>query len=120
MALTSSTVVSATLDRASAEKVRTVASKWAVSGMMLRWVPAWRSPTVTTTGSNTSNRRVTMVCRAVTISQAAGMGSLARCGAEPWPPAPWTVTFSESEAARIGPGREPNSPCGMADATCRA
>jgi hypothetical protein len=67
-------------------------------------VPAWKLPTVITIGSNTSKLRVTNVCSAVTISQAAGIGSAARCGADPCPPWPRTVTVSTSAAASIGPG----------------
>ena len=43
-----------------------------VSGMTLLVVPAWMLATVTTVGSNTSTRRVTMVWMACTISQAIG------------------------------------------------
>jgi len=63
---------------ASGEKLRTVASNVASSGMMLRFVPAWNEPTVTTTGSKMSKRRVTIVCSAVTISAATTTGSFAR------------------------------------------
>ena len=59
-----------------------------------------------------SNCRVTMTCSAVTISAAAVTGSLADCGAEPWPPAPSTVTNSPSEALSITPGLVQNLPCG--------
>src|ERR1700759_2385760 len=73
--------------------------------MTLSVVPAWKLLIVTTTGSNTSNRRVTMVCSAVTISHAAVIGSAARWGWEAWPPRPRTVTRRMSAAASIGPGR---------------
>ena len=46
------------------ENVRTVATKRASSGITLSAVPAWKVPTVTTTGSKTSNCRVTIVCSA--------------------------------------------------------
>ena len=69
-----------------------MASNLASSGITLFTVPAWKLPTVITTGSNTSNRRVTNVCSAVTISQAAGIGSALCWGAEAWPPRPRTVT----------------------------
>src|SRR5579875_3422982 len=97
--------VSRTRSRDSGENDRTVARKLAWSGMTLSVVPAWKLPTVMTTGSNTSNVLVTSACRAVTISQAAGMGSAAACGREPCPPRPATVTRSVSAAAIIGPGR---------------
>jgi hypothetical protein len=47
-------------------------------------------PTVTTAGSNTSTRRVTIVCSACTISQAIGIGSIARNGSLACPPLPVT------------------------------
>ena len=50
------------------------------------------------------NWRVTIACRAVTISATAGTGSLAGCGAEPWPPGPSTVTNSPSAADIMTPG----------------
>jgi hypothetical protein len=80
--------------------------------MTLRLVPAWRTPTDRTTGSNMLNCRVTMTCRAVTISAAAVTGSLAECGAEPWPPAPSTVTTSPSEELSMTPGFVQNVPWG--------
>ena len=93
----------------------------ASSGITLRTVPAWKLPTVTTTGSKTLNLRVTMACSAVTISQAAGIGSMAWCGAEPWPPRPCTVTSIASIAARAGPGRAANTPASyMPEKTCSA
>lgn len=68
----------------SAENALTVPWNRAVSAITLgRRVPAWNVPTLITTGSNGSNILVTMVWRAVTISHAAGTGSLARYGAEP-------------------------------------
>jgi len=94
------------------EKVRTVASNRASSAMTLRRVPARTVPTVITTGSKTSNRRVTSVCRAVIISAAAVTGSRARCGVDPWPPAPRTVTSSPPLAAIRVPGRLTNTPLG--------
>ena len=92
-----------------------MASKCASSGMMLRLVPAWNEPTVTTTGSKTSNRRVTRVCSAVTISAATVTGSLARCGIDPCPPSPRTVTCKPSLAAMSVPGRVTKEPCGTSE-----
>ena len=69
--------------RDSGENDRTVASNIALAGITLSTVPEWNWPTVTTTGSQMSMLRVTNVSIAVTISQAAGIGSFARCGAEP-------------------------------------
>ena len=88
--------------------------------MMLRLEPAWKLPTVTTTGSKTSNVRVTIVCSAVTISAAAGIGSLARCGDDPWPPAPITLTYSAAEAAISEPARPAQTPASNhLENTCR-
>ena len=80
--------MSFTRRRTDRSKVRTVASKLAVSGMMLRRVPACSEPTVTTTGSNASTPRLIAVCMASTISQVAGTGSRDRCGEAPCPPMP--------------------------------
>lgn len=91
--------------RAAAENDRTVASQDAVSGMMLRLVPPSMRPTVRTTGSKTSKRRVTIACSPDTISASAEIGSRVRCGEEPWPPAPRTVTCNASLAAISVPGR---------------
>ncbi len=69
--------------------------------------------TVTTTGSNTEMRRVTMACTAVTNSQATGIGSTVSCGAEAWPPRPLKVIRKRSAAANSGPARPANWPVGM-------
>ncbi len=107
--------------RVPSEKLRTVAVKSAVSGMMLDCVPAWNFPTVSTTGSKTSKLREIHVWSAVTISQAAGIGSFARCGAEPCPPAPRTVTSSTLDAAMAGPPRAAKTPDSqVCEITCRA
>lgn len=98
-----------------------VAAKTASSGMTFSAVPAWKLPTLSTTGSKTSNRRVTMACRVSTASQAAGTGSSAECGLDPWPPRPRRVTSSVSQAAITGPGRVATSPDGSRAApTCSA
>ena len=87
--------------------------------MMLRLVPAWKLPTVTTTGSKMSNWRVTMTSSASSISAATMTGSLARCGAEPWPPTPCTVTMSPSLEAISVPGRVVKTLRGsLLDTTC--
>ena len=41
------------------------------------------TPTVSTTGSKMSKRRVTIVCSEVIISAVAAIGSCARCGIDP-------------------------------------
>ena len=58
--------------------------------------------TVTTAGSKTSTRRVTIDCSASTISAATGTGSAALCGIEACPPRPRTVIRHWSAAAIIG------------------
>ena len=118
---TTRTADSRTRARDSGENERMVTSSLASSGMTLFVVPAWKLPTVMTTGSKMSKRRVTSTCSAVTISQATGIGSAAWCGWEPWPPRPVTVMSSDSAAAIIGPCRVLNTPKGSsADATCSA
>ena len=81
-------------------------------GTMLSATPPAILPTVSTTGSKTSKVRVTIDCSARTISQAAGMGSRVRNGAEPWPPSPTTRTRTSSTAAMSGPGRPNHIPRG--------
>src|ERR1700712_3365569 len=110
------TALAVTLLAASGLKLRTVASKTASSPITLRLVPAWKEPTVINTGSKMSNWRVTMVCSARTISQATGMGSRPRWGAEPWEPAPITLTWRAAEAAISVPGRAANTRFGNQDA----
>src|ERR1700733_1575019 len=87
---------------ASGLKDRAVARNVALSGITLSVVPAWKLPTVMTTGSNTSNFLVTSVCSASTISHAAGTGSAARGGCEGGPPPPGTGTVLWSAAAGTG------------------
>lgn len=55
-----------------------------------------------------SNCRVTIAWSAVIISAATLTGSFARCGADPCPPVPFTVTISPSLAAMSVPGRVVN------------
>ena len=62
------------------ETARTVPRSDAVSGTTLSVEPASILPMVITTGSNALIRRVTNVCRAMTISAAIGTGSIASCG----------------------------------------
>lgn len=83
--------------------------------MTLRLVPPRMTPTVSTAGSKMSNRRVTIVCNAVIIAAVAEIGSLARCGIDPWPPSPCTVTSSRYDADISVPGRLANCPLGSID-----
>lgn len=99
---------------------RMVPTIWADSGMMLLVVPAVIWPTVTTPGSNTSIVRVTINCRAWTISQAMGMGSSARCGWLACPPRPVTVMCMVSADAMIVLPREATHPAGRLAVMCSA
>jgi hypothetical protein len=65
------------------DSVRTVAPSRAAGGITLTACPAESCVTVTTTGSNTENRRVTIVCSASPISNSAGTGSTEVTGWEP-------------------------------------
>src|SRR3546814_9163125 len=73
--------------------------------MILFVVPAAFFAIVTTAGSKTEMRRVTIVWIAVTIAQATGIGSIASCGIDAWPPAPLTVIERTSDEASSGPAR---------------
>ena len=73
--------------------------------MMFVVVPALMCAIVTTAGSNASTVRVTITCRAVTISAATTIGSSARCGSDAWPPRPRTVARMKSAAAICAPAR---------------
>ena len=88
--------------------------------MTLFVVPAVIRPTVTTAGSNTSMRRVTIVCSAWTISQAIGIGSSARYGSLACPPRPFTVMSIVSLDAITGPPRQLSQPVGSDDVMCIA
>ena len=93
---------------AAGENERTVASKRASSGMMLSAVPAWKLPTVITTGSKTSNaaRHHASAARSPSRS-AAGIGSRARCGRSRGrrARAPSRSSTSARGHERPGPGR---------------
>ena len=77
-----------TASRAFSDTVRTVPNSSAVSGITFDVVPARIRATVTTAGSNTSTRRVTIAWNAPTISHAIGMGSMVWWGIEACPPRP--------------------------------
>ena len=88
--------------------------------MTLSRDPASMCATVTTAGSKTSTRRVTIDCRASTISAATGIGSAAACGSEACPPRPRTTMRHWSAAAIIGPGRTLTLPLSSVAEMCRA
>jgi hypothetical protein len=90
--------------RVASDVVRIVPSTKAVSGMMFVVVPASMWAIVTTAGSKTSTRRVTIACSASTISAATGIGSIVSWGAEAWPPRPRIVRRMKSAATSIAPG----------------
>ena len=83
------------------------------SGMTLNAVPASIRVTVTTAGSKAGTTRVTMACRAVTISQATGTGSVASWGIEAWPPRPMTLIWNSSQEASMVPARQATRPDGI-------
>ena len=87
-----------------------VPSQVTVSGMTLKAVPASMRVTVTTAGSKAGRTRVTIACKAVTISQATGTGSVASWGIEACPPRPMTVIWNSSEDAIIVPPRQATRP----------
>ena len=89
---------------------RIVASNTASSGMMFSFVPAANLPTVTTTGSLMSSVGSPASAAPVTISQATGIGSRVRCGAEPCPPTPTTRSDELVRGRHQGPGREDQVP----------
>ena len=78
--------------------------------MMLFVVPASTWAIVTTVGSKTSWRRVTIAWRARMISAATGIGSTDLNGSDAWPPRPRTRRRMKSAAARSGPGRNQTVP----------
>ena len=86
-------------------KARSVSSSFTSSGMMLRFRPPWIVPTVTTARVPGATSRLTIVCSATTICEARTTGSLAVCGAEPWPLTPRTTMSSELTPDMNGPSR---------------
>ena len=106
--------------RALSEKARVVSSSLTSSGMMLRLVPPWMSPTVTTEGSRGSSSRLTMVWIWVMKRAARVTGSRPRSGREPWPPMPRMVTSMEVEPVCAGPLVMPTVPAGCSLVSCSA
>ena len=92
-----------TWSRVSVLVVRTVSCSFTSFGMMLCFVPPWIEPTVTTHGSSGFTSRLTIVCRSRMIRAASTIGSTVRCGAAPWPPLPFTMMSTVSEAASASP-----------------
>ena len=70
-------IPSCAFSRAVSEVARSVPTISTVSGITLLVVPAVTLAQVSTTGSKTSIRRVTMACSASPISKATGIGSTA-------------------------------------------
>src|SRR5918998_6454555 len=116
----SCSIRSGILRRRSSLKVRTVPPRRAVSGMMLKAVPAPISPTVRTAGPTGSTSLETTVCKAVTIWAAIAMASAERCGIAPWPPVPLTVISKASAAAIMGPAFVAAFPNGSPGHRCSA
>ncbi|MOA09499.1 hypothetical protein D3C78_1293320 [compost metagenome] len=75
-----------------------------VSGMMLPALPPWMVPTLTTPmPSRRSTRRLTSVCRPLTICALATIGSAPVQGIEPWVCLPVTVTRKPSALLSAAP-----------------
>ena len=80
--------------------MRTVPTIFPRSGMMLKALEeVSRQPTLSTAVSLGDTSREMTVWNALPIWNAAGVGSTASSGAEPWPPAPSMVRFQPSQAA---------------------
>src|SRR6478735_3170122 len=91
-------------------KVRTVPCSSQLSGITLVASPAWIMVTEITAASIGLVLRLTMVWKACTIWQAAGTGSMPRCGMAPWPPLPRIVILNSEVEAITGPGLTANLP----------
>jgi hypothetical protein len=89
--------------RTPASCVRIVPSIVTRPAMMLKRVPPWMRPIVSTRGWRPSICRDTIVCSASTISEATGIGSRPMCGWAPCTVLPSTSIVKESEDAKIGP-----------------
>ena len=70
-----------------------------LSAMMLKRVPPWMRPIVSTRGWRPSIWRETIVCSALTISAATGIGSRPMCGCAPWTVLPATSIVKASDEA---------------------
>ena len=85
---------------------------------MLFLVPPFMMPTVTTAWlSRRLSLLLTMVCKVVTISEAATIGSTPFHGRDPCVCLPSTVILKASAEAIIGPGLVQSCPC-LALETC--
>jgi len=82
--------------------------------------PAWNDWKLITAASTGLTFRLTMVCTADTICEAARMGSIVWCGCAPCPPLPVTSIEKRSMAAIIGPLLKPTVPAGSDGQLCRA
>ncbi len=96
--------------------VRRVPSITTSPAMMLNRVPPRMRPMLRTRGWRPSIWRVTMSCRAWTISAAMGIGSRPMWGWAPWTVWPSTVMVKVSLEAKNGPGGEADLP-GLLPAT---
>ena len=99
--------------------VRTVPSITTLSAMMLKRVPPWMRPIVSTRGWRPSIWRETIVCSACTSSAATGTGSRPFQGSAPWTVLPATSIENESLEAKIGPSAQPTCPASNQPPTWR-
>ena len=83
-----------------------------LEGMMLKAVPPWIDPIVTTAESSGEISRETTDCSDSTMRAAATIGSAVSCGVAPWPPRPSTSIANSSTAAISAPRLMPILPTG--------
>ena len=86
---------------------------YASSAMMFLAVPACIVPMVITAGLLASSSRLAIVCRFITMAEAATMASTAWWGIPPWPPWPLTLMLRLAEAAILPPASTQILPTGI-------
>ncbi len=92
--------------RIAGSKLRMVPINSTCPGMMLERMPPLIMPKLSTIGCTVRFiRRLTMLCAAVTMSDAATIGSMPSHGRAPWVCLPLTTILNESAAAMNGPLR---------------
>ena len=84
----------------------------ASSGMTFSFVPACKTPTVTTAASVAATSRDTMVCSRMTVAAAMTTGSMLAWGMEPCAPRPNRRICRLSAADVIGPALPATVPAG--------
>ena len=92
--------------RTSASKERTDRPSVTSLAMTFIALPPWIEPTVTTAICVGLMFLATTVCKAMTMLEAATMGSIAWWGRAAWPPTPFTMIVTRSDADMKGPLRK--------------